>query len=89
LKQARAAAGGRDIRIAGGANVVQQYLNAGLVDEFSIALVPVFLGEGVRLFEGVDTSRVSLDLAEAVHSPAVTHLRYTVKAVSTPAASDR
>lgn len=80
LEQARAAAGGGDIRIAGGASVVLQYLNAGLVDEFSIALTPVFIGEGLRLFDGVDTRRVSLDIVEAVHSPLVTHLRYAVKA---------
>jgi dihydrofolate reductase len=82
LQLARAAAEGRDIRIAGGANVILQYLNAGLVDEFSIALAPVFLGEGVRLFDGVDASRVSVDIVEAIHSPAVTHLRYAVKAAS-------
>jgi dihydrofolate reductase len=80
LAQARVAAGGRDVRIAGGANTVLQYLNAGLVDEFSIALAPVFVGEGIRLFDGVDTRRVSVDIVEAVHSPLVTHLRYAVKA---------
>jgi dihydrofolate reductase len=80
LRQARAVAGGRDIRIAGGSNVVRQYLNAGLVDEFSIALAPVFIGEGLSLFDGVDTRRVSVDIVEAVHSPLVTHLRYAVKA---------
>jgi dihydrofolate reductase len=80
LTQARAAAGGRDVRIAGGANVVLQYLNAGLVDEFSISLAPVFLGEGLRLFDKVDTHRLSVDIVEAVHSPLVTHLRYAVKA---------
>jgi dihydrofolate reductase len=79
LKQAREVAGGRDIRIAGGAHAVQQYLNAGLVDEFSLALAPLFIGEGVRLFDGVDRRRVSLDLVEAVHSPMVTHLRYAVR----------
>jgi dihydrofolate reductase len=82
LKQARATAEDRDIRIAGGANAILQYLNAGLVDEFSIALAPVFLGEGIRLFDGVDLSRVSIDIAEAIHSSGVTHLRYTVKAMS-------
>jgi dihydrofolate reductase len=80
LKQARSAAGGRDIRLAGGADVVRQYLNAGLVDEFFIALAPVFIGEGVRLFDGVDSGRVSAHIVEAVHSPRVTHLRYAVKA---------
>lgn len=80
LTQARAVAGGRDIRIAGGANVVLQYLDAGLVDEFSIALVPVFFGEGLRLFDRVDSHRVSVDIVEALHSPLVTHLRYAVTA---------
>src|SRR5229473_8345313 len=52
LRQARDVARGKDIRIAGGAHLVRQYLNAGLVDEFSIALAPVFLGDGLRLFDG-------------------------------------
>ncbi|HKV83736.1 MAG TPA: dihydrofolate reductase family protein [Ktedonobacterales bacterium] len=80
LRQAREVAGGRDIRIAGGANVILQYLNAGLVDEFSIALAPVFFGEGIRLFEGIDQQKVGLSLVEAPHSPLVTHLRYDVTA---------
>ena len=78
LRQAREVAGGRDIRIAGGANTVLQYLNAGLVDEFSIALAPVFLGAGIRLFEGIDRRRVGVEIVEALHSPLVTHLRYAV-----------
>src|SRR3954469_4358021 len=57
LRQAREVAGGKDIRIAGGAHAIVQYLNAGLVDEFSIALAPVFFGEGVRLFEGIDRQK--------------------------------
>jgi dihydrofolate reductase len=79
LQQARAAAGDRDIRIAGGANAILQYLNAGLVDEFSIALAPVLLGAGTRLFEGVDRGRIALDLIEAFHSPLVTHLSYATR----------
>lgn len=79
LRQAREVAGGKDIRIAGGAHAIVQYLNAGLVDEFSIALAPVFFGEGVRLFEGIDQRKVSPEIVEAVHSPLVTHLRYAVK----------
>jgi dihydrofolate reductase len=82
LRQAREAAGGRDIRIAGGAEVIQQYLNAGLVDEFSIALAPVFFGGGRRLFEGIDRRKVKLEIAEALHSPLVTHLRYAVTRAS-------
>ena len=79
LRQAREAAGGKDIRIAGGAHAIVQYLNAGLVDEFSIALAPVFFGEGVRLFDGIDRQKVSAEIVEAIHSPLVTHLRYAVK----------
>jgi dihydrofolate reductase len=78
LGQAREAAGDKDIRIAGGAYAILQYLNAGLVDEFSIALAPVFFGEGVRLFEGIDRRKVSPEIVEAIHSPLVTHLRYAV-----------
>lgn len=78
LQQARAAAGERDIRIAGGADTILQYLNAGLVDEFSIALAPVFFGGGRSLFAGVDRRKVGLEIIEAIHSPLVTHLRYAV-----------
>jgi dihydrofolate reductase len=78
LRQAREVAGGRDIRIAGGAHVILQYLNAGLIDEFTIALAPVLFGGGVRLFEGIDRRSVKLKIGEAIHSPLVTHLRYAV-----------
>ncbi len=78
LRRAREAAGGRDVRIAGGANTILQYLNAGLVDEFSVALAPVFFGGGIRLFDGIDRKIVTLEIVEAIHSPLVTHLRYAV-----------
>jgi dihydrofolate reductase len=79
LRQAREVAGGKDIRIAGGAHAIIQYLNAGLVDEFSIALAPVLFGAGLRLFEGIDRRKVALEIVEAIHSPLVTHLRYAVR----------
>jgi dihydrofolate reductase len=79
LQRARDVAGDKDIRIAGGANSILQYLNAGLVDEFSIALAPVLLGNGTRLFEGIDRSRISLEIVEAIHSPVVTHLNYSIR----------
>lgn len=79
LLRARNEAGDRDIRIAGGADVIIQYLNAGLVDEFAIAISPLLLGTGRRLFDGIDASRVSLDPMEAISSPMVTHLRYAVR----------
>ena len=79
LERARAAAGDRDVRIAGGGATILQYLNAGLVDEFSIALSPVLFGSGIRLFEGVDGGRVALEPVRAEPSPRVTHLTYTVR----------
>jgi len=79
LRQAREVAGGRDIRIGGGADVIVQYLNAGLVDELNIAVAPVLFGAGVRLFEGVDHDKVALEIVEAVSSPRVTHVRYAVR----------
>src|SRR5579872_6635440 len=60
LDQARDAAADRDVRIAGGGATILSYLNAGLIDEFTLALAPVLFGSGVRLFEGVDADRVAL-----------------------------
>ena len=80
LRQAREAAGDRDVRIAGGGATILEYVNAGLVDEFSIALAPVLFGSGIRLFEGVDESRVALEQIRAEPSPRVTHLTYAVRA---------
>lgn len=78
LARAREAAGDKNVRISGGQSVVMQYLNAGWVDELYIALAPVFLGEGLRLFDGIDTRKIGVEISEAVHSPEVTHLRYAV-----------
>lgn len=79
LGQAREAAGDRDVRIAGGGATILQYLNAGLIDEFTIALSPVLFGSGIRLFEGVDAGRVALEQVRAESSARVTHLTYTVR----------
>ena len=70
---------GKDVRIAGGANLVLQYLNAGLVDELVLSVAPTFLGGGKRLFDGIDRSAVGFEINEALCSPKVTHLRYAVK----------
>ena len=78
LDRAREAAGERDVRIAGGGETILQYVNAGLVDEFTIALSPVLFGTGVRLFDGVDASRVALKQVRSESSSRVTHLTYTV-----------
>lgn len=79
LARAREAAGDRDVRIAGGAATILEYLNAGLVDEFSIALSPVLFGVGTRLFEGVDARRVALVPIRSEPSPRVTHMTYAVR----------
>lgn len=79
LERARDAAGDRDVRIAGGAETILQYLNAGLIDEFSIALSPVLFGSGIRLFEGIDSARVALEPVRTETSPGVTHLTYAVR----------
>jgi dihydrofolate reductase len=78
LGRARAAAGEKDVRISGGANVVMQYLNAGLVEELEIAIAPMVMGDGLRLFDGVDARKFELRLIGAIPSPSVTHLRYAV-----------
>jgi dihydrofolate reductase len=76
LDEARAVAGDKDVLVAGGASIAQQYLNAGLLDELQIHLVPLLLGDGVRLFEAVDDRK--LELTRVIESPAVTHLKYRV-----------
>jgi len=78
LDQAREAAGDRDVRIAGGGATILQYVNAGLIDEFTIALSPVLFGSGIRLFEGVDAGRVALAPVRAEPTQRVTHLTYAV-----------
>jgi len=79
LDRAREAAGDRDVRIAGGGETILQYLNAGLVDEFSIALSPVLFGSGIRLFEGVDAGRIALEPVRAEPTQRATHLTYAVR----------
>jgi dihydrofolate reductase len=77
LLQAREAAGDRDVRISGGAETIQQYLDNGLVDEFSITVAPVLFGTGIRLFDRVDPARLGLHQARTDTSSRVTHLTYT------------
>src|SRR4029450_12180748 len=79
LDQAREAAGDRDIRIAGGGATILEYVNAGLIEEFSIALSPVLFGSGIRLFEGVDAGRVALEPVHAGACPRGTHLTCGVR----------
>jgi dihydrofolate reductase len=78
LANAREAAGAKDVRISGGRDVVIQYLEAGLVDELLLDITPVLLTEGLRLFENIDRNKVKLEIADVIHSPAVTHARYRI-----------
>ena len=76
LEKAKQSAKGKDIRIQGGADTIQQYLNAGLVDEFFIHIAPVFLGSGIRLFDGIDKDKYDLQIADVIPSDLTTHLGY-------------
>ena len=79
LSLARSAAGGKNVALAGGANTIQQYLRAGLLDELQIHLVPTLLGDGTRLFERLTDGQIALECTRVVESPGVTHLRFRVK----------
>lgn len=76
LEKAKRSAGGKDIRIQGGADTIQQFLRDGLIDECFIHIAPVFLGSGVRLFDGIDHGKYEITIDEVIPSEIVTHLRY-------------
>jgi dihydrofolate reductase len=78
LEQAKQAAGGKDVSLAGGADVAQQYLAAGLIDEMQISVVPVLLGGGTRLLDNLARANVKLEPIRVVDAPDVTHLKYRV-----------
>lgn len=75
LAQAVEAAGGKDVAIGGGADVIQQYLAAGLVDEMLLTVVPVVLGGGARLLDGLNPD-IGFEQAQVVEAPGVAHLKY-------------
>lgn len=76
LDQARAAANGKDVALAGGASAAQQYLDAGLVDEIDLSIVPILLGGGERLFDNVGDDLHGLTLVDVVGAPGVAHLKF-------------
>ncbi|MGH2789029.1 MAG: dihydrofolate reductase family protein [Actinomycetota bacterium] len=78
LAQAKEAAGHKDVSLAGGANVFQQYLEAGMVDELQLNLVPIVLGDGTRLFDNIAGTDIKLEPVRVVETPDVTHLKYRV-----------
>lgn len=79
LQKVKKYAGDKDVRISGGANVIQQYFNAGLVDELTLHVVPLILGKGVCLFENIDKEKFSIEIIEVINSKQVTHLIYKVR----------
>jgi dihydrofolate reductase len=78
LEKARAAAGEKDILVIGGANAIQQFLKAGLLDETHLHLVHVLLGEGIRLFENIGAEHIELEKISVIETPGVTHFRFRV-----------
>jgi dihydrofolate reductase len=78
LAQAKAAAGGKDVSLGGGADVAQQYLQAGLIDELQLNVVPILLYDGTRLFENIGGAEIELEQVRVLEAPGVTHLEYRV-----------
>jgi dihydrofolate reductase len=76
LEQAKEVAEGKDVSLGGGAEVAQQHLAAGLVDEMVLNVVPVLLGDGTRLFENLGNAEIGLEQVQVVEAPGVAHLRY-------------
>jgi dihydrofolate reductase len=76
LELAREAAGDKEVQLAGGGQIVSQYLAAGLLDEVLVHIAPIFLGGGPRLFDGPGLTTVELEPVEVLHSPRATHIRY-------------
>ena len=79
LARARAAADGKNVVVMGGADVLRQYLAAGLVDKFTLTIAPVLLGAGKRLFDGIERTDVAFDRTAVIESPFATHLRFNVR----------
>ncbi len=78
LALARATAGEKDVGIWGGANIIGEYLKAGLVDEMQIHVIPVLFGDGTRLFEDLGDRRIELKRTSTLDTPGATHLRFEV-----------
>jgi len=78
LAQAQAAAGDKDVLLGGGADIVRQFIHAGLLDELQLHLVPVLLGGGIRLFDQMGPEPVELGSMRVIDATGVTHLRFRV-----------
>jgi dihydrofolate reductase len=84
LARARAAAGDKNVLVMGGADLIRQYLDAGVVDEITLTIAPILLGSGKRLFDGMRRTDLTFERIRVVESPFATHLRYRVAAGSGP-----
>jgi len=80
LGRARAAAGDRNVIVMGGADILRQFLDAGVVDELTLTIAPVLLGAGKRLFDGIERTDLGFERSGVVESPFATHIRYRVNA---------
>ena len=92
VEQARAAAGGKDVAVAGGGSLVRQVLRAGLLDELDLHVVPVLVGRGLGVFDGLDLDEkeaLELEPIRVVATPLVTHVRYRVAGRAVPVLDDR
>jgi dihydrofolate reductase len=78
LELARPAAGDKNVGIWGGANIIREYLRAGLLDEMQIHLIPMLLGDGIRLFEDLGPERIELRRTSSIETPSATHFRFEV-----------
>jgi len=78
LQRAKESAGGQDVMLSGGAEIINQYLAAGLLDELDLHVVPVLLGGGARLFEDLGGAEIGLEQVRAIEAPGVTHVKYRV-----------
>ena len=78
LRQAKAAAGDKNVCVNGGSDIADQYLKAGLIDEIHIHIVPLLFGAGTRMFDHIGSETIELRTPEIIASPKVTHLRYQV-----------
>jgi dihydrofolate reductase len=83
LERARAAADGQDVRVGGGATVIREFLAAGLVDHMHVVVVPILLGRGVRLWDGLEGLEQNYEVEAASSPSGVTHVTFT-RAVSAP-----
>ena len=79
LDLARAVASDKSVGIWGGASIIRQYLKAGLLDEMQIDLIPILLGDGIRLFEGLNPEGIQLRKTSSIDTPGASHFRYQVR----------